>query len=263
MEDTTYKLDVLSLLSTEFFEEIRLKKDEAQLVDHFGGPLGRLLWRHALLEDQYNTLAAEAINSVQAGEEEDDPMAEDTRLVQEDLKASTQKLIRHFGKLENKEKLASLKINIDGDIQEFMKTWAQMNELTNYNLTTPQEEVQSNEEQKIKLTHEVSKLRDLAVNAQSDYTRQSSDCQKHMEANNERQKQLKDEIGVQRQERDNRIQNAKNAGEEEKAQIDQEHANEMARLEKDLKKISTSLDNLKKESSSEENQQRQDWSRKE
>ena len=94
MEDTTFKLKVLSLLSQEFFEEIRMKKDEAQLVDHFGGPLGRLLWRHALLEERYLTLANEAVNSVEAGEGEDDPMAEETRVVSEDLKVSTQKIIR-------------------------------------------------------------------------------------------------------------------------------------------------------------------------
>ena len=100
-----------------------------------------MLWRHALLEERYNTLAAEAVNSVQAGEEDDDPMAEDTRMVSEDLKASTQKLIRHFSKPENQEKLSSLKISVDGEIQVFMETWALMNDLTNYNLTTPQEEV--------------------------------------------------------------------------------------------------------------------------
>lgn len=145
-------------------------------MDHFGGPLGRLLWRHALLEERYNTLASEQVNSVAAGEDEDDHMAEEDRLVKEDLKMSTLKLIRNFSKPENQEKLTTLKISVDGEIQSFMETWALMIDLTNYNLTTPQEEVQSNEEQKIKLNVEVSKLKELSVSAAGDYTRQSSEC---------------------------------------------------------------------------------------
>ena len=197
MEDQTFKLRVLSLLSTEFFEEVRMKRDEASLVDHFGGPLGRLLWRHALLEERYSNLIAENVGN-NAQEDEEDPMAEEINLVSNDLRSSTQKLIRQFSIPENRERLERFHKVGDGDIQAFMDTWAAMTELMNYNLTTPQEEVQNNEEQKIKLTQEVSKLKELANNAHSDYKRQSGECQKHMEANMERQKQLKDEIGDQR-----------------------------------------------------------------
>lgn len=80
-----------------------------------------------------------------------------------------------------------------------------MQELMTYNLTTPQEEVQNNAEQKVKLDHEVSKLKEMSAGAQGDYVRQSGKCQKEMEANNERQKQLKDEIGDQRAKRDTKI----------------------------------------------------------
>lgn len=80
------------------------------------------------------------------------------------------------------------KVNNDSEIASFMETWAMMNELVNYNLTTPQEEVQDNMEQKVKLTQEVGKLKDAAKTAQEDYARQSSECADHMKANNERQK---------------------------------------------------------------------------
>ena len=54
VNETTYKLEIMTLLNEEFFTEIREKKDEATLTNHFGGPLGRLLWRHAWVENKYN-----------------------------------------------------------------------------------------------------------------------------------------------------------------------------------------------------------------
>lgn len=63
---------------------------------------------------------------------------------------------------EHQAKLDSFgfKVNQEGEFAQFMETWALMNELMTYNLTTPQEEVQSNTEQKVKLTHEVGKLKE-------------------------------------------------------------------------------------------------------
>ena len=103
VEDQTFKLKILSLLSQEFFEEVRMKKDEAQLVDHFGGPLGRLLWRHALLEERYSTLVAENVGN--GKEEEDEPVNEEEILISNDLRSSTQKLIRQFSNPQNRERL--------------------------------------------------------------------------------------------------------------------------------------------------------------
>jgi hypothetical protein len=76
MGETTKKLDVLSLLSQEFFDELR-KKDENSVLDHFGNPLGRLLIRHSILEDKYATLAADQMNAVPNPEgEQEDPVTE-------------------------------------------------------------------------------------------------------------------------------------------------------------------------------------------
>lgn len=99
MGETTTKLDILSTLSQEFFEEVR-KKEESTLTDHFGGPLGRLLWRHGILEDKYTNLAADQMNSVPA-DGESDPASEELKLVEEALADSTTKLIRQFSKREN------------------------------------------------------------------------------------------------------------------------------------------------------------------
>ena len=69
----------MSYLSYEFFEEVR-KKDESFLTDHFGGPIGRLLFRHAMIEGKYVDLASqlEGGGSV-PGEEEDNAETEEFR----------------------------------------------------------------------------------------------------------------------------------------------------------------------------------------
>ena len=94
---------------------------------------------------------AENLASQGAEEEGDDPMVEEIRQAQSDLKTSTQRLIRQFSLPQNQSLLDSFgfKVNQDSEFSQFMDTWATMGELVNYNLTTPQEEVQNNEEQKI------------------------------------------------------------------------------------------------------------------
>lgn len=80
MNETTGKLEILTLLNHEFFSEVREKKDEATLTNHFGGPLGRLLWRHALLEERYSTVQADQ-EMMHTGEEEgNEPISEELRI---------------------------------------------------------------------------------------------------------------------------------------------------------------------------------------
>jgi hypothetical protein len=43
------------MLNQEFFEEIRSKKDEHDVIAHFGPRVGKLIWKHALLEDKFNS----------------------------------------------------------------------------------------------------------------------------------------------------------------------------------------------------------------
>lgn len=59
MEETTAKLDVLGLLNAEFFEDLRVRRDENTLINYFGPQLGRHLWRHALIEESFSSLTAE------------------------------------------------------------------------------------------------------------------------------------------------------------------------------------------------------------
>ena len=103
MEETTSKLEILGLLNAEFFEDLRVRRDENTLVNYFGPQLGRHLWRHALIEESFQTLTAE-------GEAvgEDGSIAgtsEEMLRTQQTLQKSTQILIRQFSKTENRYKL--------------------------------------------------------------------------------------------------------------------------------------------------------------
>jgi hypothetical protein len=46
------------MLNQEFFEEIR-KKDEHDIINHFGHKVGKLLIKHAILEDRFNNVCVE------------------------------------------------------------------------------------------------------------------------------------------------------------------------------------------------------------
>jgi hypothetical protein len=46
------------MLNQEFFEEIR-KKDSSEIINHFGPRVGKLLIKHAFLEEKFNTVCVE------------------------------------------------------------------------------------------------------------------------------------------------------------------------------------------------------------
>ena len=53
IQEIKVKLQLMAKLNCEFFSEI-LKKEEADVISHFGPPIGKLLIKHATLEDKFN-----------------------------------------------------------------------------------------------------------------------------------------------------------------------------------------------------------------
>ena len=49
------KLQLLAKLNCDFFAEI-LRKEESDIISHFGPPIGKLLIKHANLEDKFGQL---------------------------------------------------------------------------------------------------------------------------------------------------------------------------------------------------------------
>ena len=58
ISETTDKLKVLSMLNMEFFEGIR-KADEHEIINHFGPQIGKLILKHAMLEEKFNNVCLE------------------------------------------------------------------------------------------------------------------------------------------------------------------------------------------------------------
>ena len=61
------------------------------MSEHFGAPIGRLLFRHTILEEKYTTLQQDQALAIPKaeGEPDDDPVSEDTRRIMALLEEST------------------------------------------------------------------------------------------------------------------------------------------------------------------------------
>ena len=93
-------------------------------------------------------------------------MSEEMRKTQQTLEKSTQILIRQFAKTENRYKLqefrGEFRLNNDSEMSSFNESWKGLGQLVNYWLTTPQEEVLSNQVQKEKLEVDVKRLKEAS-----------------------------------------------------------------------------------------------------
>ena len=102
ISETANKLKVLSMLNSEFFDEIR-KKDENEICNHFGQYNGKLLLRQAHLEERFVTVCVE--DGVKMTPLDDEFITEEARQIALDTKANIIKLIRAFSTRENQLKL--------------------------------------------------------------------------------------------------------------------------------------------------------------
>ena len=92
-----------------------------------------------------------------------------------------------------------------------------------YWLTTPQEEVKSNQEQKEKLSVEVDTLKKNADTAKDNFKKESEACKKRQEANQLKKKTLQDQVADEKNERQNKITEAKEKGQVQAKELQQAH----------------------------------------
>ena len=91
-------MQLLQKLSVEFFEEIK-KKEESEVISHFGPPVGKLLLKHAALEQKFNECCLGDDNARMVPM--DDPfISEEARQILIDIRGTTNKLLRAFTKRE-------------------------------------------------------------------------------------------------------------------------------------------------------------------
>jgi len=82
--------------------EIR-KKDEADIINHFGPQVGKLLWKHAWLEEKFNSVCVE--NGAKMIPLNDEFITEDAEKTIIEVRNTTSKLVRLFSLRENQLKL--------------------------------------------------------------------------------------------------------------------------------------------------------------
>jgi len=88
---------VLALLNTDFFEELR-KKDESDIINHFGPRVGKLLWKQSILEERFQTVCVE--DGVKMTPLDDEFITEETRQCALDVADTISKLVRAFSDRE-------------------------------------------------------------------------------------------------------------------------------------------------------------------
>lgn len=93
---------MLQLLNCEFFEEIR-KKEENDVIHHFGPRVGKLLCNHANLEEKFVTVCVE--DGVKMSPIDHELTSEEARQTALAVRDNTAKLIRIFSDREHQLKL--------------------------------------------------------------------------------------------------------------------------------------------------------------
>ena len=156
IQDTTRKLEVLSLLNEDFFAEIR--KSDEDVINTFGPQVGKLMIKHAQLEEDFTNNCLE--NGVKMIPLDDEDTTEEQRKTILDLQVTTSKIVRIFSTdAEMYQKLQSYKVN-STEFTAFMDTIGKLNELMEFKLYTPKEEVDTIRKNQKILQDKVTKLRE-------------------------------------------------------------------------------------------------------
>ena len=121
------------MLNTEFFEDIR-KKDENEIINHFGPRVGKLLVKQAMLEEKFQNVCVE--DGVKMTPLDDEFITEEARACALDLKDVTCKLIRAFCDRENALKLKAYQ-HVSNEFSAFFDSFANMQKLYTTKLNTP------------------------------------------------------------------------------------------------------------------------------
>ena len=113
------------MLNEEFFNDIR-KKDDQEIINHFGPQAGKLLIKHGDLEEKFNQECVE--DGVKMTPLTDEFITDEARACALDVKASTAKLIRTFASKEMQLKLKQYESKSE-DFTEYFKTFEKLKSL--------------------------------------------------------------------------------------------------------------------------------------
>jgi hypothetical protein len=173
---------ILSKLNFDFFEEIR-KREDTEILSHFGPAVGKLLIKHAALEDKFQNTCIwdDGAKMIPV----DDPfITDEARQIIIDIRATTGKLLRAFSKREN-QLLLEKSFNVKSqDFTKFNETITNLERLYESYMTTPLEEVNSVKSQLKQLESKVSDLNNSRDTKKDQLDKHIEECNKSKEVRN-------------------------------------------------------------------------------
>lgn len=148
--------------------------------------------RHAALEDEFTNTCLE--NGVKLVQLDDEDTTEEQRKIIVDTGVTTQKLLRIFSTdPEMYQKLNAWKVP-SGEFTSYMETIGSLNELMNYKLFTPKEEVDAIRKNERVLDEKVKNLKEKYDQKKDEYDKFVEECSKSKEMRDTNIKTLKEQI---------------------------------------------------------------------
>lgn len=207
------------MLNTDFFDEIR-KKDEGEIINHFGPQAGKLLIKHAALEEKFNQDCVE--DGVKMTPLTDEFISDEARQCALDVRASTAKIVRTFTSKEMQLKLKQYDTKSD-DFNDYFKTFENLKSLYGNKLNTPLEEVNSIKENLKNTQVKQQKALETRDTKKDSFDKYIEECNKSKEQRDAQIKVLSEAVGSEKANRDNEITNSIEKGLKSEEEIREDH----------------------------------------
>jgi hypothetical protein len=182
---------VLALLNEEFFTELR-KRDDSEVINHFGPNVGKLMCKHAELEDDFTNNCLE--NGVKIIPLDDEDTTEEQRKIILDLQTTTTKILRIFSTDSEMYQKLNMWKQPSNEFSAYMETVGKLENLMEYKLYTPKEEVDAIKKNQKILEDKVTKLKEKYDGKKDEYDKYIEECSKSKELKDANIKALKEQI---------------------------------------------------------------------
>lgn len=244
IQENKVKLQLLAKLNCEFFAEI-IKKEESDIISHFGPPIGKLVIKHANLEDKFNQLCLDDGGSKMINI--DDPqqqafISDEQRQIILDLRGTTNKLLRAFSKKENQLLLSDKAYKqASPDFIKFNETIENLELLYESYMTTPLEEVVSVKAQLKELESKVQTLSETRDSRRDQLDKYVEECNKSKEGRVTQTNILLEKRRTEQAEKDTHLNEIQEKGKRDEQDILEQHQRTMEQLKKEHTTLSNQL----------------------
>ena len=190
------KLQVLSMLSSDFFADLKIKKTEEELRTIFGNECGKLLFEEAYCEDRFASVNMKVNTYMEPLDSEEFNSLErrEARQNASGIKGNILKLVRIFSKKPMQDKLNKEFRDLakENDISKFSETFEDLRKLWAEKLKTPLEEANNIKQQLDILRSKTQSLEGMVKKKDEAYSK-AKDNNKDQKAQLKREQDALDE----------------------------------------------------------------------